>query len=68
LRALEKTTNGEAGEPIHTYDGGKDYCRGWGKSPPPVVVRDGKDFHGRAARKAAGIFREEGRADLHAAS
>ena len=30
-----------------------------------AVVRDGKDFHGRAARKAAGIFREEVRADLH---
>jgi hypothetical protein len=31
-----------------------------------AVIRDEKDFHGRAARKAAGIFREEGRADLHA--
>jgi hypothetical protein len=37
-----------------------------GEIAATVVVRDGKDFHGRAARKAAGIFREEVRADLHA--
>ena len=32
-----------------------------------TALHDGKEFHGRrAAQKAAGIFREEGRADLHA--
>jgi len=37
-----------------------------GEIAATAVVRDEKDFHGRAARKAAGIFREEGRAALHA--
>ena len=30
LRALEKTTNDEACDPIHTYDVGKDYFEGGG--------------------------------------
>lgn len=49
---------------IHTYDVGRNISRV--EIAATAVIRDEKDFHGRAARKAAGIFREEVRADLHA--